>query len=279
MRTFTVSSMLDSLSSIPEKLKKYISRYAGLAAISVFIASGFSSVASADEAAASDPKYPAIGVHAGVWDDGQAALWDLNVLDHFRIFGAEERARGYKPEQPIAFSHITHVQLNKMDCQYCHWTVDKSPYAAIPEVETCMGCHTFIRGTDDTQKKEISKLDWYYQNSGIPFFRDKAGSLLKNSNGELVDEAGKAIVGSDNKALRDLTGEAVGIPWEKVHVTPNFVKFNHKRHIKGGVSCASCHGQIPEMKVVERVTSMKMGWCISCHREEGASIDCTTCHH
>jgi hypothetical protein len=23
---------------------------------------------------------------------------------------------------------------------------------------------------------------------------------------------------------------------------------------------------------------MKMGWCISCHRERGASIDCLTCH-
>lgn len=247
--------------------------------ISLFIISLGAAPSFAQENPEKEASYPSLGIHEGVWDKGQAALWDLNVIDHFRLFGADERARGYKPKQPIAFSHVTHVQLNKMDCQYCHWTVDKSAYAAIPEVETCMGCHTFVRGSDEEKKKEIAKLDAYYQNSGIPFFRDASGSLLKNNNGELVDEAGSPILGPQGKPLRDLTGEAVGIPWEKVHVTPNFVKFNHKRHIKAGVSCASCHGQVPEMEVVERVSSQKMGWCISCHREEGASIDCTTCHH
>jgi hypothetical protein len=23
---------------------------------------------------------------------------------------------------------------------------------------------------------------------------------------------------------------------------------------------------------------MKMGWCLDCHRQRGASIDCWTCH-
>ena len=68
------------------------------------------------------------------------------------------------------------------------------------------------------------------------------------------------------------------IPWVKVHVMPDYVKFNHKRHIKGGVGCQECHGQIQEMEQVERVSSMKMGWCVSCHRERGASIDCVVCH-
>ncbi len=180
--------------------------------------------------------YQSVGKRAGVWNDGQAALWDLNIIDHFHYFGPVARARGHKPEQPIKFSHVTHVQKNKMECQFCHWTSAKSPYAAIPEVQTCMGCHSLIGGTTPEQQGEIAKIKDYYA-KGEP------------------------------------------IPWAKVHVMPDYVKFNHKRHVKAGVGCQECHGQIQEMEQVERVSSMKMGWCIDCHRERGANIDCAVCHH
>ena len=211
----------------------------GLVVASTFIFLAFSpgNVSEAIAESESSNVYPSVGKHVGVWNDGKAALWDLNIIDHFHYFGPKSRAKGHKPEQPINFSHITHVQKNKMECQYCHWTVNKSPYAAIPEVETCMGCHQMlVQGTTDEQKSEIKKIHEYY-NNGEP------------------------------------------IPWNKVHVMPDYVKFNHKRHVKAGVSCQSCHGQIPEMEVVERMSSMKMGWCISCHRDQGTSIDCYTCHY
>ena len=123
-----------------------------------------------------------------------------------------------------------------MECQYCHWSVTKSSYAAIPEVETCMGCHKYVGGRTEEQQAGINKIKEYWK-KGEP------------------------------------------IPWKKVHAMPNYLKFNHKRHVKAGVSCHSCHGQIPEMEVVERVSSMKMGWCIECHRDQGTSIDCATCHY
>lgn len=175
--------------------------------------------------------YTSLEKDAGVWDEGQAAFWDFDIIDHFRLFGQADRARGHKPEQPIKFSHVMHVQSNQMDCQYCHWSVAKAAYAAIPEVESCMGCHKWVK----PESPEIQKLKSYY---------DK--------------------------------GEPV--PWSKVHVMPDHVKFNHKRHVKAGVGCQECHGQVPNMEEVERVSSMKMGWCISCHRERGTSIDCWTCH-
>lgn len=212
----------------------------------LFIAAAIAETASSSVAptpAAYDPEkgenipgYPAIGIRAGVYNDGQAAIWDLDIIDYFRRFGAKERARGYRPEQPIAFSHITHVQKNKMECQYCHWSVAKAAYAAIPEVQACWGCHMLIKGQNDFQKKEIAK----------------------------IEEAWTA-----NKP----------IAWQKVHVMPSYVHFNHKRHVKAGIGCQNCHGQIPEMPVVERVSSMKMGWCVSCHRLQGASVDCYTCHY
>jgi len=69
------------------------------------------------------------------------------------------------------------------------------------------------------------------------------------------------------------------IPWEPVNNLPEHVKFNHKRHIAAGVGCQSCHGVVQKMEVVEKVSSLKMGFCVSCHRNEGASIDCAVCHY
>lgn len=180
--------------------------------------------------------YKDLPVGAGVFNDGQAALWDLNLLDHYHYFGPKQRAKGYRPEQPIKFSHIIHVQKNKMDCQYCHWSVAKAAFAAIPEEQTCMGCHQLIGGSNEQSKAEINKL-------------------------------------------RDYWSKGEPIPWVKVHVMPQHVNFNHKRHVKAGLNCQECHGQVPNMATVERVSSMKMGWCVSCHRERGTSIDCYTCHH
>lgn len=54
---------------------------------------------------------------------------------------------GYSPEQPVPFSHALHAGQMGMDCRYCHTTVEKAGFAAIPPTQTCMGCHTNIRST------------------------------------------------------------------------------------------------------------------------------------
>ncbi len=66
--------------------------------------------------------------------------------------------------------------------------------------------------------------------------------------------------------------------WSRVHQLPDFIYFSHKRHIKGGVLCATCHGEVAQMEVVHQVRSLEMGWCLACHRDRGAPTDCTTCH-
>jgi hypothetical protein len=84
------------------------------------------------------------------------------------------------------------------------------------------------------------------------------------------------------------------IPWQKVHDLPDFVYFSHKRHVRGGVACQECHGEVQdEMTVARRVNTLQMGWCLDCHRDHpkvdenyGASAqlrraelkDCLTCH-
>ncbi|MBI3951502.1 MAG: cytochrome c3 family protein [Acidobacteria bacterium] len=69
------------------------------------------------------------------------------------------------------------------------------------------------------------------------------------------------------------------IQWARVHKLPEFTRFNHKRHVAAGVSCQTCHGPVETMAVVRQVSSLEMGWCLDCHKQRGAAIDCLTCHH
>jgi hypothetical protein len=60
---------------------------------------------------------------------------------------------GYQPVQPIPFSHKVHAGDLKMDCRYCHSTVDKTAFAAIPPTQTCMNCHAAIRSESELLTK------------------------------------------------------------------------------------------------------------------------------
>ena len=41
-----------------------------------------------------------------------------------------EKYVGYAPDQPIPFNHKLHSGDNKIDCRYCHASVEKSAHAA-----------------------------------------------------------------------------------------------------------------------------------------------------
>lgn len=49
---------------------------------------------------------------------------------------------GYQPDQPVPYSHALHVGQLGMDCKYCHTTVEKAGFAAVPPTQTCMTCHS-----------------------------------------------------------------------------------------------------------------------------------------
>ena len=68
------------------------------------------------------------------------------------------------------------------------------------------------------------------------------------------------------------------IPWIRVHDLPDFVHFTHQPHVRAGVACQECHGQVQEMKVVDRVAPLTMGWCLDCHLQREAPTDCLICH-
>jgi hypothetical protein len=90
-------------------------------------------------------------------------------------------------------------------------------------------------------------------------------------------------IATDRPEVRKLRGfveRKEPVEWRRVHWLPasSLVHFTHKRHVKAGVECAACHGDVAKMARVTRVRPLTMGWCVACHRTRGASTDCATCH-
>jgi hypothetical protein len=56
------------------------------------------------------------------------------------------------------------------------------------------------------------------------------------------------------------------LQWVRVHDLPDFVYFNHSIHVKKGVGCTTCHGQVDQMPLIMQANTLFMGWCLDCHR-------------
>ena len=69
------------------------------------------------------------------------------------------------------------------------------------------------------------------------------------------------------------------IPWVRVHDLPDYVRFSHKAHVRAGVDCSTCHGDVASMSIARQAESLSMGWCVDCHAEREASRDCVICHY
>lgn len=68
------------------------------------------------------------------------------------------------------------------------------------------------------------------------------------------------------------------IPWVRVYDVPDHVYFPHMMHLRAQLDCSTCHGEVAAMERITRSVSLRMGWCLDCHRQHQASIDCWTCH-
>jgi hypothetical protein len=58
----------------------------------------------------------------------------------------------------------------------------------------------------------------------------------------------------------------VPFQWTRVHDLPDFVYFDHSIHVKKGVGCTTCHGQVDRMPLMWQEHSLQMEWCLDCHR-------------
>ncbi len=147
---------------------------------------------------------------------------------------------GYAPDQPLPFSHELHAGKYEVPCLYCHTNPEVSLHSSIPSLNICMNCHSVV----GAGKPAIQQLQKKYY-----------------------------------------AGESVN--WVKVHMLPDHVKFNHKRHVtfladkeNRQQACKTCHGEVEKMEILNQHSSLSMGWCVNCHREnsEKAQLNCSTCH-
>ena len=46
------------------------------------------------------------------------------------------------PMQPIPFSHKHHAGDDRIDCRYCHASVEKAAFAGMPSTKVCLTCHS-----------------------------------------------------------------------------------------------------------------------------------------
>ncbi|MFB6344177.1 MAG: cytochrome c3 family protein [bacterium] len=142
--------------------------------------------------------------------------------------------------QPIAFSHRIHAGKLNLSCASCHTGVTEGPVARLPSVKRCADCHMAQKGWE-----EIEPVD-----------PRQASEMKQKVNGGKTEELGK---------LKWYWTERKPIPWRKVHDLPDHVQFEHKRHVRAGVSCATCHGNVSTMKTARKVKELDMAFCVSCH--------------
>ncbi|MCX8142767.1 MAG: c-type cytochrome [Bacteroidia bacterium] len=165
---------------------------------------------------------------------GMKSCWD--ALFKVGVYYDWKTQKGYKPEQPIKFSHKIHAGDNEIACQYCHNGVEKSRHSGIPTVNICMNCHKGIQEGPNTGKTEIAKI--------------------------------YAAAGYDPSTGKYDLSKANPIRWIKVYNLPDHVYFSHQQHVVvGKLECEKCHGNVKEMDVIEQKNPLTMKWCINCHRE------------
>ncbi len=165
---------------------------------------------------------------------------------------------GPEVAQPIEFPHFRHAGDEKDGGMQIN----------------CMYCHTYARRS---------------MVAGIPPVQKCVGC---HNNIASVRETPRI------KQLFDYYDNNKAIPWKKVHDLPDFVRFNHERHIKRFYFqqdrpyqevCGYCHGDVKTMVVARRQKPLTMGWCANCHQKDHpvnatssetghGPNDCFTCH-
>ncbi len=221
-------------------------------------------------------------------------------LGHFLVKGAISlgRQQGYKPDQPINFSHKIHAGDNKIDCKFCHDGARRSRHSMIPDNATCMKCHKAIKVGSKDGTAELTKIyasQGFDPNTGeyIEGFKDmpmdEVAGIYKKWIGDnymsendltSLDAAGESEVEKQWKNIvRSLTNEFKShvygpIEWVRVHNLPDHVFYSHRQHVEvGKLECQTCHGPIETMDKVYQYSPLSMGWCVNCHRNTEIQLD------
>ncbi len=89
--------------------------------------------------------FPKWTIHLPTFAAGGAGVLSILVVGGiWYYFSPKYTDVGYRPTQPIPYSHKLHAGDLGMDCRYCHSSVERSPRANVPSTGSCMNCHKII---------------------------------------------------------------------------------------------------------------------------------------
>jgi hypothetical protein len=155
------------------------------------------------------------------------------------VLGAADTANLLGPRQPIFFRHDIHAGVDKIPCQYCHYSVSESSEPGIPPMQACMGCHLLIGGSDTTHKVEINKLREAWKDQK-PIEWVRVHTLARHAH--FPHQRHIKVMG------------------------PNACQTCH-----GDVA------RMPQVFKVNNINNM--GFCVTCHLDRQVNRDCTACHY
>ena len=143
------------------------------------------------------------------------------------------------PKQPLFFRHDIHAGANKIPCQYCHYSVAVSSEPGVPSMQSCMGCHLIVGGTDSSHKVEIRKLrDASSKNEPIQWVR--VHTLARHAH---------------------------------------FPHMRHIKALGPDAcqTCHGDVARMPQVFKANNVNNM--GFCVTCHLQRKIIRDCSVCHY
>lgn len=161
------------------------------------------------------------------------------------FLSANPRARGigYRPEQPIPFSHALHAGKMKIDCEYCHSGVAQTRHASVPSVDTCMGCHRVAKA----DQPSIRLLTEYFnQNIPIPWKR--------------IHRMGDFVYFAHNVHI------SAGIACQECHGDVESMEVVGQSKALTMGACLDCHRQVHERLPQLKNVALGPENCGACHR-------------
>src|SRR5699024_10837003 len=154
---------------------------------------------------------------------------------------------------------------------------------------TCMNCHAAIKTGEQYGTAEITKI---YASIGFDpntnayiedyenlsqeevkaVFTQWIGDQYELENDKMDAKGEQLIEDQWNHIVESLTTESKPnvqgpIPWVRIHNLPEHVYYNHQQHvIARRQACQTCHGPVAQTHALEQYASLRLGWCINCHR-------------
>jgi hypothetical protein len=143
---------------------------------------------------------------------------------------------GIAEAQPIPFSHQHHVADDRIDCRYCHTSVERSSFAGIPSTDICMNCHRQIWNESPT----LEPVRQSYR-AGVPIVWNRVHDL------------------PDFVYFNHSIHVAKGVGCETCHGRVDRMPLIRRAHTLQMGWCLECHRN-PERYVRPREAVFTMGW-------------------